>query len=102
MVANYFTKPLQGTAAFRQFRDQIMNVDGALPLVGAPLLCDPAITNGEDRRSVLDNEKSVSTHGWAKVVRKHVRNQRTPFQATDEGLQPTDEGFQSTDVRKRR
>jgi hypothetical protein len=68
-----------------------MNVDGALPLVGAPLICDPALTNGEDRRIVLDNEENGSTHDWTKVV----RNRRTPFQATDEGLQPTD-------VRKRR
>jgi hypothetical protein len=54
MVADYFTKPLQDSA-FRQFRDQIMNVDGAPILIGAPLICAPSLVNGEDRRSVLDN-----------------------------------------------
>jgi hypothetical protein len=52
--------------------------------------------------SVLDNEENGSTHDWTKVVRKRVRNRRTPFQATDEGLQPTGEGLQPTDVRNRR
>ena len=42
MVADYFTKPLQGTL-FRKFRDFIMNVD--------PL---PTMTRLEDRRSVLE------------------------------------------------
>jgi hypothetical protein len=51
---------------------------------------------------MLDNEENGSTHDWTKVVRKRVRNRRTPFQATVEGLQPTDEGLQPADVRKRR
>jgi hypothetical protein len=55
MIADYFTKPLQGSA-FPQFRDQIMNVDGAPILLGAPLGCAPCPINGKDRRSVLDNE----------------------------------------------
>jgi hypothetical protein len=41
MVADYFTKPLQGTL-FRKFRDFIMNID--------PL---PTSARLEDRRSVL-------------------------------------------------
>ena len=42
MIADYFTKPLQGTL-FRKFRDFIMNVD--------PL---PTLTSLVDRRSVLE------------------------------------------------
>jgi hypothetical protein len=97
MVADYFTKPLQGTA-FRQFRDQVMNVDGALPLVGAPIIRDPALTHGGDRRSVLDNEENVGAHGWTKVVRERVRNRRTKLQTTGVGLQPTGVGLQQTGV----
>jgi hypothetical protein len=44
MIADYFTKPLQGTL-FRKFRDFIMNVD--------PL---PSMKCIEDRRSVLEND----------------------------------------------
>jgi hypothetical protein len=43
MMADFFTKPLQGTL-FRKFRDFIMNVD--------PL---PTQTRLEDQRSVLGN-----------------------------------------------
>ena len=45
MIADYFTKPLQGTL-FRKFRDFIMNVD--------PL---PTMTRVEERRSVLEHER---------------------------------------------
>jgi hypothetical protein len=38
---------------------------------------------------LLDHEENGSTHDWIKVVHKRVRNWRTPFQATDETLQPT-------------
>jgi hypothetical protein len=47
MVADYFTKPLQGTL-FRKFRDFIMNVD--------PL---PTMTSPKDRRSVLEINQEV-------------------------------------------
>jgi hypothetical protein len=39
MIADYFTKPLQEGSAFQQFWDQIMNIDGAPILIGAPLIC---------------------------------------------------------------
>jgi hypothetical protein len=108
MVADYFTKPLQGTA-FRQFRDQIMNIDDALPLIGGPIIRDPALTDGKDRRSVLENEENADAHGWTKVVRNRASNRRTKLQETGVGLQPnakglqiTAEGFQPTNARKRR
>jgi hypothetical protein len=46
MIADYFTKPLQGSA-FRQFRDQILNIDGAPILIGAPLIGAPSLDKGE-------------------------------------------------------
>jgi hypothetical protein len=50
MIADYFTKALQGTK-FRQFRDFIMNVD-------------PSTNTVVDRRSVLGNiNLPVNTHG---------------------------------------
>jgi hypothetical protein len=55
MIAHYFIKRLQGSA-FGQFRDQILNIDGAPILIRAPLICAPSLNNGEDRRSVLDNK----------------------------------------------
>jgi hypothetical protein len=95
MIADYFTKPLQGSA-FRQFRDQIMNVDGAPILIGAPLICAPRPINGKDRRSVLDNEGNAdnedsdneengSTNDWTKVVHEHEGRRHTSLAHADDG-----------------
>jgi hypothetical protein len=55
MLANFFTKPLQGSA-FRKFREQILNLKG-----------DPA----RDHRSVLNNDQiSQESITNEKVVRK--------------------------------
>ena len=43
MIADFFTKPLQGTP-FRKFREQVMNLSG-----------DPEPSKDQDHRSVLDN-----------------------------------------------
>ena len=67
MVADFFTKPLQG-ALFRKFRDQIMNID---PLT---------TTTGQNHRSVLEKDEiDVSTSepsaddGWNVVHGKRAR-----------------------------
>ena len=57
MVADYFTKPLQGSL-FKKMRDFILNTDAGPPSI------DNAIV---DRRSVLDTEDEGQT--WAEVVR---------------------------------
>jgi hypothetical protein len=46
MIADFFTKPLQGTP-FRKFRNLVMNLED-----------DPVINNSQDHRSVLDNSGS--------------------------------------------
>jgi hypothetical protein len=62
MIADYFTKPLQGTL-FKQLRDQIMNIDIANPL---------STTASQDYRSVLEvvEEKPATDDGWTLVQRK--------------------------------
>jgi hypothetical protein len=68
MIADYFTKPLQGTL-FRKFRDQIMNVD-------------PALNDVPDHRSVLRKvEEDVhSTDGWTVVrPRRKQASQRVTW-----------------------
>jgi hypothetical protein len=58
MLADYFTKPLQG-AAFKTFRDQIMNFNPE---------CEPH----QDYRSVLENELAAgqTDDGWTIVQPK--------------------------------
>jgi hypothetical protein len=73
MIGDYFTKPLQGSA-FRQFRDQILKIDGAPPLTGAPLMGAPSLTNGEERRSVWDENKDACMHDLTKVVPDDNKN----------------------------
>jgi hypothetical protein len=72
MVADYFSKPLQG-AQFKKFRDQIMN-------------SNPATTSPPDCRSVLEkldqeNEQEstdgVSDGGWTLVHRKRSTSVRS-------------------------
>jgi hypothetical protein len=58
MVADFFTKPLQGST-FQKLRDMIMNVDHARD-------------SGQDHRSVLENENDVSANEslqWKLVTR---------------------------------
>jgi hypothetical protein len=62
MLADYFTKPLQGTP-FRKFRDIIMNCQS-----------DPHLQEREDHRSVLGKDSDAGskshegqTDGWVKV-----------------------------------
>ena len=64
MVADYFTKPLQGTP-FRKFRDDIMNID-------------PQLVPAMDHRSVLGmvSSNSNSRNGtgcWVTVKDKRPR-----------------------------
>ena len=64
MVADFFTKPLQGSI-FKKFRDQIMNI--------APTADSP-----QDHRSVLENSEGdvhTTDDGWTLVVHKHKRRQ---------------------------
>jgi hypothetical protein len=85
MIADYFTKTLQGSA-FRQFRDQILNIDGAPILIGAALIGAPSLTNGKDHRSVLDDSKNTNMHDWTKVVHKRVRKRLTSLVDDDDRL----------------
>ena len=63
MVADFFTKPLQGSL-FKKLRDQVMNVD-------------PGADSLQDRRSVLENRGDVhTTDGEWTVVHKQWRRQR--------------------------
>jgi len=64
MIADYFTKPLQG-ALFRRLRDAILNIpqkDGSASMenVDTPTLPDP--------RSVLKGSGTVEGQTWAQVV----------------------------------
>jgi hypothetical protein len=72
MVADYFTKPLQGTP-FRKFRDIVMNYKS-----------DPHLHECEDHRSVLGNKSTTmsknpeehpeeQTDGWIKVTPRKKR-----------------------------
>jgi hypothetical protein len=68
MIADYFTKALQGTK-FRQFRDFIMNVD-------------PSTSTVMDRRSVLGNIKlPVDTHGTKQNSNGIEADARVPVNA---------------------
>jgi hypothetical protein len=62
MIADYFTKPLQGTL-FKQLRNQIMNIDIANPL---------STTAGQDYRSVLEVVvgRPRADDGWTLVQAK--------------------------------
>jgi hypothetical protein len=54
MLADFFTKPLQGST-FRKFRNEIMNITG-----------DPSNTTIQDHRSVLDKVSTASTTNTTK------------------------------------
>jgi hypothetical protein len=66
MIADYFTKPLQGSI-FKKFGDMIMNNYGNLI----------APKSGEDRRSVLGNVQKAKgkgiVHDWKKAVHNYAR-----------------------------
>ena len=65
MVADFFTKPLQGSL-FRKLRDKIMNADSAADSV-------------QDHRSVLKNDQVGNVHttdGWTVVHKRGGRRQR--------------------------
>ena len=65
MVADFFTKPLQGSL-FKKMRDRIMNVDSAADSV-------------QDHRSVLKNDQAGNVHttdGWTVVHKRGGRRQR--------------------------
>jgi hypothetical protein len=79
MIADYFNKPLQGSA-LRQFRDQILNIDGAPFLIGAPLVGVPSLTNGKHRGSVSDGNKSTDMDDSTKVMH-HARMDDSRAQA---------------------
>ena len=69
MIADFFTKPLQGTM-FRKFRTQIMNLD-------------PLSDSSQDDRSVLwkevdskEDEQSTDENGWIEVHHKTKTRKR--------------------------
>ena len=63
MIADFFTKPLQGTQ-FRRFRDFIMNID-PLPIMGQV----------EDRRSVLESDpEELDPEQDSRDVGKRIRS----------------------------
>jgi hypothetical protein len=59
MLADFFTKPLQGTL-FQKFRNQVMNIDPSTKLY-------------QDHRSVLESETKTQ-EGWTVVNRRNNRN----------------------------
>jgi hypothetical protein len=73
MIADYFTKPLQGVL-FRQLRDMIMgNVDIALPtdVTGDTVLVTggiPVVATPQGSRSVLDKENELSSSLFSLTV----------------------------------
>jgi hypothetical protein len=70
MLADFFTKPLQGTP-FRKFRDEIMNVD-------------PQTVPAMDRRSVLELEPDVQHSDVSNVA--HDRSESTLEGNDPEGM----------------
>jgi hypothetical protein len=67
MLADFFTKPLQGSL-FKRFRDQIMNAD-------------PATDSLQNHRSVLENVDTGTDEEWT-VVRKRKSGKATSVKAT--------------------
>jgi hypothetical protein len=90
MIADFFTKPLQG-AKFRKFRDIIMNVD-------------PVTTNHQDHRSVLGTKKPIGlklpTVTWANVV-KNVTTSNENVPVAD-GNARMSHGNEETDTDEKR
>ena len=70
MLADYFTKPLQGSQ-FKAFRNRIMNTN-------------PSESPGQDYRSVLEvAEGEPRTDGrWTLVQAKHARKEAGPYQTS--------------------
>ena len=78
MIADYFTKPLQGTL-FRKFRDIIMNVD--------PL---PTMTSLVDRRSVLESRHNSGRDSTVLIhdsgsLKEMVRQTESVWTVVDHG-----------------
>jgi hypothetical protein len=60
MMADFYTKPLQGTL-FRKFRDQIMNIG---PTVVPPLAHRSVL---EPESGAVHNTNDVTSDGWVTV-----------------------------------
>ena len=89
MIADYFTKPLQGTQ-FKRFRDFIMNVDPVPETLGTNRRSvleqseqHPGPQATDDGQDQKDTKDSQTGHTWFIVDHGRRRNHRTRFKALE-------------------